>query len=342
MRKINKLIIVLAIIGFVLLLNMSSIGDPYNTNQTKSFDTYENVIHGTNIYTDDTDGDGLTDYEEVKIYDSNPLVADTDGDGLDDGEEIKQGTDPTKVDTSGDGFPDSYSTPKVETGVEKFGKYDPTRLNIIVEVDTDTKTEFPDDEVFEVLRDNFNSAPVESESGKKGINIIFIKDNMYVDSPNKSIKNIDLDTYHNTEEHGTYYMYFTSEVKASNQDGNVSGIYIRDSDILVVEDVFGVKNQASIIQHEIGHKMGLLPSVYEGIDSTDIQFKNYQSVMNYNYNTKNRGTIGYSSSNSVFNDWEYIEEHIDENNDYQTPIKCTLPIQTQILSQHLYRESCSA
>ena len=42
-----------------------------------------------NILTDandpDTDGDGLTDYQEVKIYNTNPLEdADKDGDSLSD------------------------------------------------------------------------------------------------------------------------------------------------------------------------------------------------------------------------------------------------------------------
>jgi hypothetical protein len=35
----------------------------------------------------DTDGDGITDYDEVTIYGTNPGVADTDGDGVNDGAE---------------------------------------------------------------------------------------------------------------------------------------------------------------------------------------------------------------------------------------------------------------
>ncbi|NHJ85828.1 MAG: hypothetical protein FK734_10225 [Asgard group archaeon] len=42
----------------------------------------------------DTDGDGLTDKDEVEIYGTDPEVADTDGDGWTDSEEIDQGTDP--------------------------------------------------------------------------------------------------------------------------------------------------------------------------------------------------------------------------------------------------------
>jgi len=44
--------------------------------------------------TPDTDGDGLSDSEEVDIHGTNPLVADTDGDGLNDGDEVEYGTNP--------------------------------------------------------------------------------------------------------------------------------------------------------------------------------------------------------------------------------------------------------
>jgi len=49
---------------------------------------------GTDPHNADTDGDGLSDGDEVNIYHTNPLVADTDGDGIPDGVEIATGTDP--------------------------------------------------------------------------------------------------------------------------------------------------------------------------------------------------------------------------------------------------------
>lgn len=54
----------------------------------------EEKIAGTNINVIDTDNDGLSDYEEVKIYHTNPLSADTDGDGYLDGSEVKNGYNP--------------------------------------------------------------------------------------------------------------------------------------------------------------------------------------------------------------------------------------------------------
>lgn len=59
----------------------------------------------------DTDGDGLTDGEEILAIDTDPLDTDTDNDGLTDGEELVAGldgvvTDPLDLDTDDDGLAD--------------------------------------------------------------------------------------------------------------------------------------------------------------------------------------------------------------------------------------------
>lgn len=42
----------------------------------------------------DTDGDGLTDYDELYVYGSSPYLMDTDGDGYTDATEVQSGTNP--------------------------------------------------------------------------------------------------------------------------------------------------------------------------------------------------------------------------------------------------------
>ncbi len=67
----------------------------------------EELELGTNPFERDTDGDGLSDFDEVRKYGTDPTNRDTDGDGLLDGEEISRGTDPLNPDTDGDGIRDS-------------------------------------------------------------------------------------------------------------------------------------------------------------------------------------------------------------------------------------------
>jgi hypothetical protein len=49
---------------------------------------------GTDPHNPDTDGDGLSDGDEVNLYHTNPLLADTDGDGIPDGVEVQTHTNP--------------------------------------------------------------------------------------------------------------------------------------------------------------------------------------------------------------------------------------------------------
>jgi hypothetical protein len=66
---------------------------------------HEEVQLGTDPDQPDTDGDGLSDGDEVRRG-TDPLNPDTDGDGLLDGDEVRRGTDPLNPDTDGDGLLD--------------------------------------------------------------------------------------------------------------------------------------------------------------------------------------------------------------------------------------------
>lgn len=54
----------------------------------------EERMYGTNANNPDTDGDGLTDRDEVKVFKTDPNNPDTDGDTYLDGAEIRGGYDP--------------------------------------------------------------------------------------------------------------------------------------------------------------------------------------------------------------------------------------------------------
>ena len=78
----------------------------------------------------DTDGDGVTDSDEVDLYGTDPNTWDTDGDGLSDGDELfVAGTDPFVWDTNGDGVSDG--------GVEAVADVDPLLADDAVPVVAD-------------------------------------------------------------------------------------------------------------------------------------------------------------------------------------------------------------
>lgn len=88
-------------------LGISITGERDQDPDKDSLLTSEEKAIGTNPLNPDTDGDGLTDGDEVRKYHTNPLNPDTDGDGLSDGEEVlKYHTDPLNPDTDGDRLKD--------------------------------------------------------------------------------------------------------------------------------------------------------------------------------------------------------------------------------------------
>lgn len=79
---------------------------------------YYETIWGTDPNLKDTDGDGLSDSDEIYVYQTNPMKKDTDGNGIDDAnddadkdglslkEEIARGTNPLNPDSDKDGVSD--------------------------------------------------------------------------------------------------------------------------------------------------------------------------------------------------------------------------------------------
>lgn len=84
--------------------------DPAGDLDGDGIDNETELGFGLDMEDPDTDGDTLTDGEEVFTFGTDPRLRDTDGDGFDDDVEIDFGTDPTDAgsfppDADGDGIP---------------------------------------------------------------------------------------------------------------------------------------------------------------------------------------------------------------------------------------------
>lgn len=95
----------------------------------------EIYVHGTDPLEPDTDDDGLTDAEEVNTYGTDPLNADSDDDGLSDGDEVNvYDTDPLNPDSDDDGLTDgdevnSYDTDPTDPDTDGDGLSDGDEVN---------------------------------------------------------------------------------------------------------------------------------------------------------------------------------------------------------------------
>ena len=67
---------------------------PFQDPDRDGLTNLEEYQNGTDPHNPDTDGDGLSDGDEVNRYHTNPLLTGTDGDGIPDGVEVQTGTDP--------------------------------------------------------------------------------------------------------------------------------------------------------------------------------------------------------------------------------------------------------
>lgn len=89
-----------ATIGFLLPKTRQAAQYAFNVpgSVSEGLSLVGHIATGTNPCRADTDGDGLSDREEVEATGTDPRERDADGDGLDDGQEVAAGTDPTSAD----------------------------------------------------------------------------------------------------------------------------------------------------------------------------------------------------------------------------------------------------
>lgn len=297
---------------------------------------YEEVeIHGTDPLKEDTLGNGLTDYEEVEIHGTDPTAEDTLGNGLADAKEVELGLDPTKEDTAGNGLAD---TKELEIGTDptaydtsgdglpdgllyELEDADPLEKNVLVQVSYQEEIDVPESELEEVI-EAFDNAPVENEHGDDGINLVLWMDDEPKGEPTTvTVTGYALNFYEeefSMQGYGFHHSYFVHEA-AQGDDNSVIGFAVYQNDGTVVEKTDREEQMAANFMHEIGHQIGLWPEVYEGIDSHDLDWGEYPSLMNYNRPidcTAGTCQVDYQyqySDGEGFDDWGYIEENLADN-----------------------------
>jgi len=171
-------------------------------------DTYSCVSSDISDYAADPDNDYLDNIGEHFAH-TNPCNTDTDGDGLSDNNEVNNyGTDPTLADTDGDGLSDyeeiySYATDPLLSDTDSDGLSDGDEVNI-----HDTRPEYPDtdddglsdgDEV-----NTYGSDPKDPDTDDDGLSDgdevnIYGSDPIVVDTDGDGLSDYDEVTIHNTD-----------------------------------------------------------------------------------------------------------------------------------------------
>jgi hypothetical protein len=109
LTRVNELIVELrGQPGGILSVAIVGFADPGADRDGDGLSDAEEEALGTDPTQPDTDGDELTDGDEVQVYETMPTSADTDGDGVADGAEVLAGTSPLIADADRDGLPDAH------------------------------------------------------------------------------------------------------------------------------------------------------------------------------------------------------------------------------------------
>ena len=109
------LIFIVIILGLFLIVKIqdnSKFNNTTNQNNENITDNENNTNDIDNLKNLDSDNDGISDYDEIYIYESNPYSNDSDNDGFKDYDELTKGLSLTSDDTDGDGLLDNKATYK--------------------------------------------------------------------------------------------------------------------------------------------------------------------------------------------------------------------------------------
>ena len=168
---INKIILMGLLVGGLTLYGCA--GEQVQEEPDPLTLEYLQSLSDEELRQRDSDGDGLSDYDEMFVHDTDPLTADSDDDGLTDGEEINEyGTDPLESDSDNDGLSDgdevnSFNTDPLDSDSDGDGLSDGDEVNTHntdpLESDSDDDGLTDGEEV-----NQYNSDPLDPDSDGDG------------------------------------------------------------------------------------------------------------------------------------------------------------------------------
>jgi hypothetical protein len=100
-----------ALILGVLSANKDIVG-PMQQGQLAALQGATQAGDTSGLMAKDTDGDGLSDYDELNVYHTSPYIKDSDSDGIPDGKEVENGTDPNCPEGKDCGIPLPANNPQ--------------------------------------------------------------------------------------------------------------------------------------------------------------------------------------------------------------------------------------
>ncbi len=300
----------------------------YNAPADPSGNPAAQVTRTINVVdTTDTDGDGVTDSDEVNVYGTDPLDVDTDGDSLEDGWEI------FGIDANSDGT--------IDLDLSSLGA-DPLHKDIFVEVDF-MQLHQPNADAMNDLVTAFAISPVSNPDGLNGINLHIQVDN--------AMAHFNCITVWSGFDSLKSALFGTSSQRADPNASNIlaakrlvyhyglflhgqcntsySGIGERPGDDFIISrgnsaaghnsQINGRTQDAGIFMHEIGHNFGLR---HGGGDSVNCK-PNYLSTMKYN-----RMYPAYIPDRPLDYSREKIDDLVESNLDESKGVPSTSGLKT--------------
>ncbi len=115
--------------------NTTNTTNTITTNSTNNTNTSNTSVPypGFPSKTVDTDGDGLSDYDEVNVFHTSPFLADSNSDGINDYDSIKRGIDPNAINANSNTItntPTTNTTTNNNSATTIANTIDPTKIDV--------------------------------------------------------------------------------------------------------------------------------------------------------------------------------------------------------------------